>query len=81
MSTDAVSEPDLPTDPVLFWGSVAPLELGDASDGPGEESAVDALDERGQPPIELGGGGLRRELEAMYAVIRADAVARLRWLS
>ena len=39
-----------------------------------------ALDERGQPPPELGGGGMRRELEAMYAVIRADALARLRWL-
>jgi len=41
---------------------------------------VSALDERGQPPTELGGGGLRRELEGMYAAIAADAVARLRWL-
>ena len=44
------------------------------------DDAVSALDERGQPPPELGGGGLRRELESMYAVVRADALARLRWL-
>jgi len=46
-----------------------------------EDGPVSALDERGQPPPELGGGGLRRELEAMYAVVRADALARLRWLN
>jgi len=45
------------------------------------EVSVAAIDERGQPPPEIGGGGLRRELEAMYDVIRADALARLRWLS
>ncbi len=47
---------------------------------PAPEDVASALDERGQPPPELGGGGLRRELEAMYAVVRADALARLRWL-
>ena len=52
----------------------------DPSTTPAPDDAVSALDERGQPPPELGGGGLRRELEAMYAVVRADAVARLRWL-
>ena len=46
-----------------------------------DDDAVSALDERSQPPPELGGGGLRRELEAMYAVVKADAIARLRWLN
>ena len=72
-----MSDHDLPTDAERFWGESSALSIGDNLD----DAAVDALDERGQPPIELGGGGLRRELEAMYAVIRADAAARLRWLS
>ncbi len=77
-----MTDHDLPTDPEQFWGSITPLDLSGHDAGePTDEVAVDALDERGQPPIELGGGGLRRELEAMYAVIRADAAARLRWLS
>ena len=67
--------PGLPDDPAAFWTALAvpPLDVV----GP---DAPDALDERGQPPIELGGGGLRRELESMYAVIRADAASRRRWL-
>ena len=72
-----MSERELPTDPEQFWAEAGALEINAQRD----DAAGDALDERGQPPIELGGGGLRRELEAMYAVIRADAAARLRWLS
>jgi hypothetical protein len=52
----------------------------DVTSVPADDDPVSALDERGQPPPELGGGGLRRELEGMYAVVRADALARLRWL-
>ncbi|HVE98766.1 MAG TPA: hypothetical protein VNA12_06270 [Mycobacteriales bacterium] len=65
----------LPADPAEFWADAVLPERGVVEDG-----APDALDERGQPPVELGGGGLRRELEAMYAVLRADASARRRWL-
>ena len=66
---------ELPGDPASFWAE-PDLPPGAVV----EEGAPDALDERGQPPIELGGGGLRRELEAMFAVVRADAAARRRWL-
>ena len=66
---------DLPGDPAAFWADVSLPAAAVV-----EDDAPDALDERGQPPIELGGGGLRRELESMYAVIGADAAARRRWL-
>ena len=65
--------------PDLGAASADPDDLGAAPAGP--DDTASALDERGQPPPELGGGGLRRELEAMYAVVRADALARLRWLN
>lgn len=77
MSHDVPADvkPALSTDPDEFWAA-PPIPEAPVV----EADAPDALDERGQPPVELGGGGLRRELESMYAVVRSDAAARRRWL-